>query len=111
MAFEVERKFILNGTVMKNLLKLGAKLHKETNFTDTYYDTHDFKLTSVDHWLRRRNLLWQLKKPLAMNKQNPPSLNTSYQEIEEEDKIYESIHPYSRKLDCKRIISKSQKIP
>jgi len=46
---EVEKKFILNEQDVERLTK-NAQFLNERIFTDIYYDTENFSLTSYDKW-------------------------------------------------------------
>ena len=46
---EVEKKFILNEQAVERLTK-NAQFLNERIFTDIYYDTENFSLTSYDKW-------------------------------------------------------------
>lgn len=86
---EVEKKFLLDGAQMKNLLD-GAKLISKKSFQDTYYDTADYSLTSKDYWLRQRDSKWELKVPLQ---KTALSLNHTniYNELEDIDLIIKEL--------------------
>lgn len=78
---EVERKFIINKENVDSLTK-NAEFLREIVFTDTYYDTPDYKLTTKGIWLRKRNGKFELKIPLGNREQID-----QYEEIETEDGI------------------------
>ncbi len=82
---EVEKKFLLTKEQEKNLIN-GAEFITEKVFTDTYYDTVDFSLTSKDKWLRSRAGKWELKVSLD---RTPGREADIYDEIEDENKIKE----------------------
>jgi len=60
---EIERRFPFDSETENRLREAGASAVSEKSFTDTYYDTKDFRLTGADHWLRRRDEKWELKYP------------------------------------------------
>lgn len=80
---EVEKKFILSDEEKSRLLE-GADFIGEKVFTDIYYDTKDFTLTSADKWLRARENKFEFK--VAMHAGAKKSL-TQYDEIEDESRI------------------------
>lgn len=80
---EVEKKFILTDEEEKRLLD-GAEFLNEYTFTDTYYDTAEYALTSKDIWLRERDGKWELKIPLHKGAER---LGDQYQELTDEDEI------------------------
>lgn len=64
---EVERKFQPSPHIL-NYLERHAKKKVDKVFTDTYFDTKKFDLTTKDLWLRYRNETLELKWPMKMNK-------------------------------------------
>ena len=88
-AIEVERKFVLGKDSDAKLQGQGAKLSKESSFTDVYYDTSDYKLTTSDHWLRKRDNQWQLKCPPEMRPENERC--TQYAEYDKEETILKAL--------------------
>ncbi len=80
---EVEKKFILSELYKKRLIK-DAEFLSERVFTDTYYDTKKFSLTSHDKWLRSREGRFELKLPLHKGEDR---LADQYEELEDEQKI------------------------
>lgn len=60
---EVEVKFAPPPTLVGQLAALCPAPPVVTQFTDTYYDTGDFRLVSADHWLRAREGVLELKSP------------------------------------------------
>ena len=50
---EIEKKFALNNEDEERLTK-DAQFLNEYIFTDIYYDTDDFSLTSKDKWFRNK---------------------------------------------------------
>ena len=92
---EIERKFVFTNNTVAQLLNAGARLVKEIELTDEYYDTDDFKMTLADFWLRRRNEKWQLKCPVAGHSSNAGSLlyGSVYREVDDIDEILELLRP------------------
>jgi len=80
---EVEKKFILTSEDEARLIKNAAFLN-EKSFTDIYYDTDDFFLTSKGQWLRSRDGKFELKIPLA---QGAEHFINVFEEIVHEDVI------------------------
>jgi len=80
---EVEKKFILSEQEKERLIK-DAEFLSERVFTDIYYDTEKFLLTSQDKWLRSREGKFELKLPLHKGRER---LADQYDEIEDEQKI------------------------
>jgi len=78
---EVEKKFTLTVEDEKRLID-GAEFIGEKIFTDVYYDTADYSLTSNDKWLRSRAGRWELKLPL--NEIAAERVGDLYHEIEGE---------------------------
>lgn len=85
---EVEKKFILNESD-KNRLVSGAQFLNERVFTDIYYDTKTFVLTSQDKWLRSREAKFELKSPLHANAER---LADQYSELADELKIKKALN-------------------
>lgn len=85
---EVEKKFILSESE-KNRLIDGAEFLNEKTFTDVYYDTKDFVLTSKDKWLRSREGRFELKLPLHSGLERKAD---QYDELEDESEIKESLN-------------------
>lgn len=84
---EVEKKFILSNED-KNRLTKNAQFINERVFTDIYYDTEIFSLTSKDKWLRSRESRFELKLPLH---DGADRLADQYDELEDEQKIRETL--------------------
>src|SRR3989338_1979634 len=80
---EVEKKFILTKDDEARLTQ-GAEFLKEYSFTDAYYDTGDYALTSQDVWLRARDGKWELKIPLHKGAER---LGDQYRELTDENEI------------------------
>jgi len=85
---EVEKKFILNNLDKERLIK-NAQFLNERVFTDIYYDTEIFSLTSNDKWLRSREGRFELKLPLH---EGADRLADQYDELEDEQKIREALN-------------------
>lgn len=85
---EVEKKFILNEQDKKQITK-DAQFLNEYIFTDIYYDTEIFSLTSKDKWLRSREGKFELKLPLH---DRVDRLADQYNELEDEQKIKEALN-------------------
>jgi len=83
--FEVERKFALTEENERALLA-GAEFVGTKTFTDVYYDTSLFALTTKDTWLRSRDGRFELKLPLNKNRVGE-RVADQYHEIEEEEAI------------------------
>lgn len=82
---EVEKKFILSEQDKERLTKDAIFLNERV-FTDIYYDTEQFSLTSKDRWLRSREGGFELKLPLN---ERGDRLADQYEELEDEQKIRE----------------------
>src|SRR3989344_1572892 len=82
---EVEKKFILTKDNEARLTE-EAEFLKEYSFTDAYYDTGDYALTSQDVWLRARDGKWELKTPLHKGAER---LGDQYRELTDEKEIRE----------------------
>jgi len=83
--FEVERKFALTEENEQALL-VGAEFVGTKIFTDIYYDTPSFALTTKDTWLRARNERFELKLPLNTGLFKD-RVADQYREIEDEAEI------------------------
>lgn len=82
---EVEKKFTFKAEDIKRLTK-DAEFIIEQVFTDIYYDTEDYSLTTKDRWLRSRDGKFQLKMPFNKERISIRSLD-QYEEIESEPEI------------------------
>lgn len=80
---EVEKKFIISEQYKKQLAR-DAEFLSERVFTDIYYDTENFLLTSQDKWLRSREGVFELKLSLH---NRVGRLADQYDELEDEQKI------------------------
>jgi len=85
---EVEQKFILSEGAKARLTK-EAKFISKKVFTDIYYDTADYSLTTKDVWLRQRGGKFELKIPIKIDINR---LTNQYQEIEDEAEIRKFLH-------------------
>ena len=85
---EVEKKFILSEQDKKQLTK-DAEFLSERVFSDIYYDTEKFLLTSQDKWLRSRDRVFELKLPLHNGVER---LADQYDELEDEQKIRRALN-------------------
>ncbi len=83
---EVEKKFLLSKEQKKRLIE-GAEFVGEKVFTDVYYDTADFAMTTNDKWLRERSGKYELK--ISFNKDAAHRVGDLYEEVEDENKIRE----------------------
>lgn len=81
---EVEKKFILKPKDTARLIK-GSDFLNEKTFTDIYYDSADFALTTKDMWLRQRDGRFELKFPL--NESDSVRVLDQYEEYETEEEI------------------------
>ena len=84
---EVERKFVLGRDSDSKLQGQGAKLLNKC--TDVYYDTSDYRLTTNDHWFRKRNNQWQLKCPPEVRRGDTSC--TQYAEYDNENTILKAL--------------------
>lgn len=80
---EVEVKFLLEPAEEQRLLD-GALLTSERTFSDVYYDTDGYILTTTDRWLRARAGTFELKLPAGGNRS---SAFNQYQELTTEGDI------------------------
>lgn len=85
---EVEKKFIFSAEDKERLVK-DARFINEHTFTDIYYDTENYSLTTKDIWLRSRENKFELKTPAH---QGSYRLVDQYEEIEDEVKIREVLN-------------------
>ncbi len=83
---EVEKKFELDEDSQAKLLA-GTSFVSEKTFTDTYFDTKDFSLTTKDIWLRDRGGRFELKIPL--NDAWDKRVSDQYRELETNAEIAE----------------------
>lgn len=85
---EIEKKFVIDDN-KKNQLISGAEFLYKKFFTDTYYDTSDFSLTSKDMWLRSRDNNFELKIPASISDNG---FINQYKELTEENSIKEHLN-------------------
>jgi len=85
---EVEKKFILSEQDKKQLTN-DPEFLSERVFSDIYYDTEKFLLTSQDKWLRSRDRVFELKLPLHNGVER---LADQYDELEDEQKIRRALN-------------------
>lgn len=84
---EVEKKFLIDKSKISELLG-GAEFLNEKKFSDTYWDTPKYSLTTTDHWLRSRDGKFELKVPtLAGGKR----LVDQYEELDSDNQISEKL--------------------
>lgn len=80
---EVEKKFILTEKNME-LLMSDADFLSERTFTDIYFDTFTYDLTSKNMWLREREGHFELKVAMSTDS---GIFADQYEEIEDEELI------------------------
>jgi predicted adenylyl cyclase CyaB len=80
---EVEKKFIVDQSDIAKLSD-GADFVSKKTFTDVYYDTAGYLLTSKDIWLRLRNAKPELKIPMSEVLSRTAE---QYEEVEDEERI------------------------
>lgn len=83
---EVEKKFKLTPEDIERLTD-GAEFINEKTFTDIYFDTADYSLTTKDYWLRCRDGKYELKIPLNDGKMSQDRDLDQYKELETEEEI------------------------
>ncbi len=81
-AIEVERRIRLEPYQIQQIAKKAVSV-KETQIQDSYYDTYNYRYTTQDLWLRKRNGCFELK--VGIKKENK-TINR-YKEITDEDLI------------------------
>jgi adenylate cyclase class IV len=81
---EIEKKFILT-TEQEEMLVKDAQFLGEKQFTDSYYDTTEYTLTTKDVWLRERDGKYELKVP--MNTSIEERVIDQYRELETDEEI------------------------
>lgn len=101
---EVEKKFLLDNDQKKKLLD-GADFLGEKVFTDIYYDTKNYLLTTNDNWLRQRSGKFELKLSLEKGAGNNRRADF-YNEIENETKIKDFLKIFGEK-DMENILSEN----
>jgi len=83
---EVEKKFTLSEAEIEKLTQ-GAEFVGEKIFTDTYFDSPDYKLTTRDKWLRLRGDRFELKLPMNEGKGASDRKLDQYEELDSDDEI------------------------
>lgn len=84
---EVEKKFLVDKAEIFKLLE-GVKFLNERKFSDTYWDTPNYSLTTTDYWLRSRDGRFELKVPtLAGGKR----LVDQYEELDSDNQIAQKL--------------------
>lgn len=78
---EVEKKFILTNEEIEKITQ-GAEFLSEKSFTDVYFDTAAFSLTTVDKWLRLRDDRFELKLPMNEGKGASQRKLDQYEELD-----------------------------
>lgn len=96
---EIERKFKVTADTKIKLVEIGAELHKEKVFLDTYYDNPDYSLTLKDCWLRQRNNSFELK---IVNGQFT-KLASQYREITETIEVVDFLVNHFHRPDLKSL--------
>ncbi|PJA46151.1 hypothetical protein CO174_00730 [Candidatus Uhrbacteria bacterium CG_4_9_14_3_um_filter_50_9] len=86
---EVEKKYRLDDKQEK-ILTEGATFLKEVENVDEYFDTDDWSLTTQDHWLRKRNGAFELKKRLHTLGHKLGT--TAYDELTDTEEIRAFLH-------------------
>ncbi len=92
---EVEKKIAIRE---KDLLRIRqiASFVKKTSFTDTYFDTKEYRLTLDNVWLRKREELFELKVGIKKSR----DIVDHYEEITKEEEIARSLLlPTTTKLE------------
>lgn len=84
---EVEKRFLLTPQEQERLLH-GAVLEWEKTYTDTYYDTKDFRITRKDWWLRNRSGTFELK--VGQRAERAGTTDT-YKELEDDASILQAL--------------------
>ncbi len=92
---EVEKKFLLSDEERERLL-WEAEFESEKTFTDTYYDTSDYALSTKDIWLRFRDGKCELKVPRDMKSYDTNAID-QYDELLTEQEIRQYLHLPSHK--------------
>jgi adenylate cyclase class IV len=80
---EIEKKFLLSEDDEARLIE-GAEFLGEETFSDTYYDTKDYGLSTRDKWLRSRSGVFHLK--ISARKATKRQIS-EYHELETDDDI------------------------
>ncbi len=83
---EIEKNFDLKPGDKKRIIK-DAEFIGRRQFTDIYYDTQDYKLTTNDFWLRQRDGKWELKTPAVKRTSIKDTTIDRYHELENDRDI------------------------
>ena len=83
---EVEKKVLLEPHQIKKIAQTATFI-KETRIQDTYFDTHDYRYTTENKWLRQRDGAFELK--VGIKKQNGSM--DRYEEITDPKQISEHL--------------------
>lgn len=84
--FEIERQCAYDHEICEKIIT-DSQFIKETKNHDIYYDTDDFKLTSQDAWLRKRNGEFQIKVVEGKGEPCGKRKFSKYKEITDEQEI------------------------
>ncbi len=90
---EIEKKVRLTEKHLLEISKKG-KLLGEKTFTDIYYDTPEYKLTTQNIWLRERDAQFELKGAVKVNRRVD-----SYEEIVDDREILDRLQ-----IDCNKTL-------
>jgi predicted adenylyl cyclase CyaB len=88
---EIEIKCHLQSDQEQKLLKHAVFVKQEV-FTDVYYDSARFELSSKDYWLRTRNGVFMLKVPATQADLFAAQKNTPKHELSDETQIRELLN-------------------
>lgn len=88
---EVEKKFTLSEDDKARVVQ-DAEFLGEKSFTDTYYDTSDFALTTSDKWLRLRGDRFELKLPMNEGKGAGDRRLDQYEELDTDEAILQALN-------------------
>lgn len=84
---EVEHRFLLTPEEQTHLLE-GAVFQWEKTYTDTYYDTADYRVTRKDWWLRNRSGNFELKIGRHADR---PGITDAYEELDDDLSILKAL--------------------
>lgn len=85
---EVEKKFLVEENDIPKLL-VEADFLNEKKFTDTYWDTLNYSLTTTDFWLRSRDGRFELKVPMLGGGKR---VIDQYEELESDEQISDKLN-------------------
>lgn len=88
---EVEKQFVIDKGSKQRLLD-GAQFIKTVQNHDTYYDSVDYRLTTQDKWLRKRNGKFELKISVNDDHAHASGHVLQYRELDTEDEIRQELH-------------------